>query len=75
MARIFGDFARAFFLTILLATATCATFWATPATAQVITIQQIVINGNQRVEDATILAYAEVSIGQTLSAGEVNAAG
>ncbi|MEM6634969.1 MAG: outer membrane protein assembly factor BamA [Pseudomonadota bacterium] len=39
------------------------------------TINQIAISGNQRVENATILSFAGVEIGQRLTRGDVNAVG
>ncbi|MEO0989659.1 MAG: outer membrane protein assembly factor BamA [Pseudomonadota bacterium] len=45
------------------------------ALAQAVTVQNISISGNLRVEEATILSFAGVERGQRLSRGEVNAVG
>jgi outer membrane protein insertion porin family len=47
---------------------------ATEATAQSFRFGSVNIEGNQRVEDGTILSFAGISRGETLSAGELNAA-
>ncbi len=45
---------------------------AGPATAQDFTFNSVRIEGNERVEPGTILSYAEIPRGQTLSASELN---
>jgi outer membrane protein insertion porin family len=44
------------------------------AMAQTYQFNQVVVQGNQRIEAATILSFAGITRGQTLSAGELNAA-
>ncbi len=51
-----------------------ATFAATAASAQSFTFSSVTIDGNQRVEDGTILSLAGISRGQTISAAQLNAA-
>ncbi|NVO23736.1 outer membrane protein assembly factor BamA [Donghicola mangrovi] len=45
----------------------------TAAMAQSFAFNSVQIDGNQRIEDATILSYMGIAKGQTVSAGEVNA--
>ena len=52
-----------------------ALFWAAAAAAQTLTVSSIQIEGNQRVEAATILSFAEVARGDTLTAGQINEVG
>lgn len=47
---------------------------AVPAQAQSFTFSTVSVEGNQRVAESTILSFAGISRGQTVSAGEVNAA-
>lgn len=54
-----------FFLTIVAANA---------ATAQSVTVGSVTIEGNQRVADGTILTFAGIDIGQTLTTAELNEA-
>ena len=49
-------------------------FSASQATAQSFTFNAVSIEGNQRVAEGTILSFAGISRGQTVSAGELNAA-
>ncbi|MGO4917425.1 outer membrane protein assembly factor BamA [Pseudogemmobacter sp. W21_MBD1_M6] len=58
--------------TVFLAFATTSAFVPTQAHAQQYTITDVRIEGNQRVEPATILTYAGIARGQTLSAGQLN---
>lgn len=51
-----------------------ATFAATAGFAQSFTFTSVTIDGNQRVEDGTILSLAGISRGQTISAAELNTA-
>ncbi|MBV0911985.1 outer membrane protein assembly factor BamA [Anianabacter salinae] len=46
----------------------------TPAAAQSYRFSDVQISGNQRIESGTILSYAAIPRGQTVSAGELNAA-
>lgn len=48
---------------------------ALPATAQSFSITSIRIDGNVRIEDATILNLARLTPGETVSAAQINAAG
>lgn len=45
-----------------------------PSWSQSFRFDSVQIDGNQRIEDATILSYSGINRGQALSAGEVNAA-
>lgn len=47
---------------------------AVPALAQSFAFDTVQISGNQRIETSTILAYAGIARGETVSAGELNAA-
>lgn len=49
-----------------------ATVLPAPAWAQSYTFSSVAIEGNVRVEPATILSYAGIARGQTVSAGELN---
>lgn len=49
-----------------------AAIFATNARAQSFTFTTVQIDGNQRVEDGTILSFAGISRGVTVSAGELN---
>ncbi|SHG70926.1 Beta-barrel assembly machine subunit BamA [Cognatiyoonia sediminum] len=51
-----------------------ASFVATASFAQSFTFTSVTIDGNQRVEDGTILSLAGISRGQTISAAQLNAA-
>jgi len=44
------------------------------AEAQSYSFSSVVVEGTQRIEPATVLSYAEIPRGQTISAGELNAA-
>ncbi len=50
-------------------------FLATMASAQSFTFNNVAIEGNNRVSDSAILTFAGISRGQTIDAGELNAAG
>ena len=43
-----------------------------PAAAQSFSVSSVEINGNQRIEDATILSFLQVAPGQTVSAAQLN---
>lgn len=58
--------------TVFLAFATTSAFVPAPVQAQQYTFTDLVIEGNQRVEPATILTYAGIARGQSLSAAELN---
>ncbi len=49
-----------------------ATIFASQSSAQSFTFNTVQIDGNQRVEDGTILSFAGISRGATISAGEMN---
>ncbi len=50
--------------------------WAAPAVhAQSVTVTAITIEGNQRVADGTILTFAGIDVGDTVSTAELNDAG
>lgn len=57
---------------ILVAGLTLGTIPAAPAWAQSFSFSSVQIDGNQRIESATILNYAGIARGQTVSAAELN---
>jgi len=59
-------------LGILLATTGLSEPFLTPAFAQAFSFSNVVIEGNVRVDAATILSYAGIGRGQAVSAGELN---
>ncbi|ETW13315.1 OMP85 family outer membrane protein [Roseivivax marinus] len=59
---------------IALATSTVYGTYPTPAAAQSYTFTNVSIEGNQRIESGTILSYAGIARGETVSGGELNAA-
>lgn len=59
-------------LTILLSTATVSGAFLTPAYSQSYSFSSVVVEGNERVDAGTILSYAGIGRGQTLSSGELN---
>ena len=65
-------FARPAVLAVLLSTAIASEPFLTPAYAQSYSFSQVVIEGNDRVDAATILSYAGISRGKAVSAGELN---
>ena len=65
-------FAKPALLAILLSGTIASGPFLTPAFAQSYTFSTVVIEGNQRVDAATILSYAGIGRGQSVSAGELN---
>ncbi len=65
-------FARPAVLAVLLSTAIASEPFLTPAYAQSYSFSQVVIEGNDRVDAATILSYAGIARGKAVSAGELN---
>lgn len=61
----------AIFTIFLAVTTLCAPFLST-ASAQSYTFSQVEIQGNARVDAATVLSYAGIGRGQSISAGELN---
>ncbi len=61
-------------ITIAVAISTLMSAMLTPAQAQSFRFDRVVIDGNQNVDDSTILGFARIGAGATLSAGELNAA-
>lgn len=49
-----------------------STLVLSPAFAQSFSVSSVEINGNQRIEDATILSYLQVAPGQPVSAAQLN---
>jgi len=49
-----------------------AAIFATQASSQSFTFNAVQIDGNQRVEDGTILSFAGITRGETIGAGELN---
>ncbi|MCT4577368.1 outer membrane protein assembly factor BamA [Donghicola sp.] len=71
-----GGFAKAAGLmasVAVLSTFTSVVATPTVAVAQSFAFNSVEIDGNQRIEDATILSYMGIARGQTVSAAEVNA--
>ncbi|MDX8352030.1 outer membrane protein assembly factor BamA [Cognatiyoonia sp. IB215182] len=50
-------------------------FTATQLHAQSVTVNSVTFEGNQRVADGTILTFAEIDLGETLTVAELNDAG
>ncbi len=65
-------FARPAVVAVLLSTAVASEPFLTPAFAQSYSFSQVVIEGNDRVDAATILSYAGIARGKSVSAGELN---
>ena len=61
---------RSLCLTVILALSVA--FWAGEATAQNYRISSVVVEGNQRIETASIRSFAGIEPGQVVSAGQVN---
>ena len=59
-------------LVLFLASTSVATFTPQPAVAQAYAFTRVEIEGNRRIEAATILSYLGVVRGETLSAAELN---
>lgn len=59
-------------LALFLATASVSGLSVTPAVAQAYSFTQVQIEGNRRIEAATILSYLGVTKGETLSAAKLN---
>lgn len=64
--------ARLLATAVFLGTATVSTPFLMPAHAQVFAFSNVVIEGNQRVDAATILSYAGIRRGQEVSAAALN---
>lgn len=65
-------FAKPALVAILLSGTTASGPFFTPAFAQSYSFSSVVIEGNQRVDAATILSYAGIGRGQAVSAGQLN---
>lgn len=59
---------------VFLFIATVSTVFATGATAQSYTFNSVQVEGNQRIQTATIVSYTGIEPGKAISAGELNAA-
>lgn len=66
--------ARRLVLSSLLMISTSYAVFPGPAGAQTYQFDSFAIEGNTRIEDATVLSYAGIARGQTVSAAEVNEA-
>lgn len=64
--------ARLLATAVFVGTATVSQPFLTPVYAQVFSFSNVVIEGNVRVDDATILAYAGISRGEAVSAAGLN---
>jgi outer membrane protein insertion porin family len=72
--RSFGATSRARLLAtaVFIGTATVSAPFLSPAFAQVFSFSNVTIEGNERVDSATILNYAGISQGEEVSAGALN---
>ena len=61
-------------LILALVSATSLTLPSTTASAQDFTFNRVAVSGNQRVDSASVVAFAGIASGQTLTAGELNEA-
>lgn len=68
----FGPIARVRLTAVLRAGVAAAVLAVGPALAQTYSFSEVVIEGNLRIEDGTILTFAGISRGQVLSAAELN---
>lgn len=68
--RILGRFRGGAFVALILAMGMMAT--ASPAKAQTFNFSTVSVEGNQRIETATILTYLGFGRGETVTAGAVN---
>ncbi|MEZ5797449.1 MAG: outer membrane protein assembly factor BamA [Paracoccaceae bacterium] len=64
--------ARLLAAAVFLGAAGASAPFLTPATAQVFAFSSVRIEGNERVDNATILSYAGIARGQEISAGGLN---
>ena len=71
--KMAGNLTQRFFAGILVIALTCMTFVGS-ASAQNFTFNNVEIEGATRIEPATILSYAGIVQGETVSAGRLNAA-
>jgi outer membrane protein insertion porin family len=67
-----GARARLLATAVFIGAATASTPFVVPAYAQVFSFSNVVIEGNDRVDQATILSYAGISRGAELSAAALN---
>jgi outer membrane protein insertion porin family len=67
-----GSRARLLATAVFLGTATVSSPFLTPAYAQVFSFSNVVVEGNSRVDIATILAFAGISRGEEVSAAALN---
>ena len=76
MAKLSGRSAKAALASVFLVVAVLFSALS-PArvSAQAFSFDSISIEGNQRIENATVLSYAQLDLGQLLTAGEINAVG
>ena len=61
-------------LILAMVSATSLTLPSTTASAQDFTFNRVAVSGNQRVDSASVVAFAGIASGQTLTAGELNEA-
>ncbi len=61
-------------IALLIALATAWLVMPVPASAQSYTFNSVQVEGNRRIETATIVAYTGIAPGQSVSAGELNEA-
>ncbi len=76
MANLSGRSAKAALVSVfLVVTVLFAALSPAPVSAQEFSFDSVRIEGNQRIENATVLSYAQLDLGQLLTAGELNAVG
>ncbi len=63
---------RSALIAVFLGTTTLSGAFLTPAEAQVFAFSNVSIEGNERVDQATILSYAGIASGQEVSAAQLN---
>lgn len=67
-----GARARLLATAVFIGAATASTAFLSPAYAQVFSFSNVVVEGNDRVDPATIIAYAGISAGEEVSAATLN---
>ena len=76
MANLSGRSAKAALVSVIMVvTVLFAALSPAHVSAQSFSFDSVRIEGNQRIENATVLSYAQLDLGQLLTAGELNAVG
>ena len=74
MRRLAGRGKKPFYFSLFPALVVAVFSLCSPVIAQNFSFGQVTVEGNERIEAGTILDYAEISRGQAVSAGDLNAA-